>query len=201
MYVDRVQAHASMRASLPELAVGILPDLGGTSELYVRCLDAAGAGNTSSGLRAAFETIAFMRASDDAQSARSLHFLQAHDRVSEDLARLIDDAKARVLELAADYHARPHRRGIPVLGDGGYAALERTIDAAVAGGAAGEYDAVIARAIARVMTGGPGPARTVAHEDLLDLETQYFETLVFDLRTRARMKHVLEHGPRIHTSP
>ena len=34
MYADRVQAHADLRASLPEIAVGILPDLGGTSELY-----------------------------------------------------------------------------------------------------------------------------------------------------------------------
>lgn len=47
------------------------------------------------------------------------------------------------------------------------------------------------RAIARVMTGGPGEARTVSHETLLDLETEYFETLVFRPETRARMEHML----------
>jgi 3-hydroxyacyl-CoA dehydrogenase len=194
MYADRVQAHASMRASLPEAAVGILPDLGGTSELYVRCVDAAGPGNEAAGLQQAFQTIAFMRASNDAQNARSLRFLKDHDRISEDRSRLLDDAKAFVLELAGEYMPPSHRRGIPVLGDAGYRALEQAIHAAVSGSATTEYDAVIGCAIARVMTGGPGSARLVTHEELLDLETEYFETLVFDARTRARMEHMLEHG-------
>lgn len=194
MYADRVQAHASMRASLPEVAVGILPDLGGTSELYVRCLDAAGAGNEAAALREAFETIAFMRASADAEGARALRFLKAHDRITTDLSLLLGDAKARVLELAEGYAAPQQRTGIPVLGDAGYAALDRAIEAAAASGMASPYDAVVARAVARVLTGGPGAARTVTHAELLDLETAYFETLVFDPRTRARMEHMLEHG-------
>ena len=194
MYADRVQAHAQMRASLPEIAVGILPDLGGTSELYVRCIDAAGEGNEAAGLRDAFQTIVFMRSSKDAEDARALHFLKPHDAVAADQSRLLDDAKARVLELAPGYSAPAHRTGIPVLGDAGYEQLSAAIDAAVAGGAATVWDGEIARAIARIMTGGPGPARHVSHEELLDLETQYFETLVFDPRTRARMQHMLEHG-------
>lgn len=194
MYADRIQPHAGMRASLPELAVGILPDLGGTSELYARCIDAAGPGNEAGALREAFQTIAFMRASKNAENARTLHFLRTDDRISNDLSRLLDDAKARVLELAASYETPSHRRDIPVLGDAGYEALSQAVDLAVKSGSATEYDGVIARAIARVMTGGPGPARRVAHEELLELETRYFETLVFDPRTRERMEHMLEHG-------
>lgn len=194
MYADRVQAHADLRASLPEIAVGILPDLGGTSELYVRCIDAAGPGNEAAGLRDAFQTIAFMTASQDAEHARRLRFLKAHDRVTNDISRLLDDAKARVLELSPGYAAPPHRSGIPVLGDAGFQALCAAIDAAVSNGTATEYDGTIARAVARVMTGGPGPARAVSHEELLDLETEYFESLIFDPRTRARMLHMLEHG-------
>lgn len=194
MYADRVQAHAGMRASLPEIAVGILPDLGGTSELYVRCIDAAGAGNEAEGLREAFQTIVFMRSSKDAQDARSLKFLKAHDRISADLPSLISEAKSRVLELADGYAAPEHRKDILVLGDRGYEALDMAVEAASASGMATEYDAQVARAIARVMTGGPGPARKVSHQELLDLETQYFETLVFNDKTRARMEHMLEHG-------
>jgi 3-hydroxyacyl-CoA dehydrogenase len=194
MYADRVQAHAAMRAGLPEAAVGILPDLGGTSELYARCIDAAGPGNEAGALRQAFETIVFMRASKNAQEARTLHFLLPHDAITSELAQLLDDAKARVLDLATGYRAPRHRADIPVLGDAGYEALSRAIDAAVQSGIATEYDGTIARAVARVMTGGPGPARRVPHEELLDLETRYFETLVFDPRTRARMEHMLEHG-------
>ncbi|HET6896534.1 MAG TPA: enoyl-CoA hydratase/isomerase family protein [Candidatus Baltobacteraceae bacterium] len=194
MYADCVQAHASMRASLPEIAVGILPDLGGTSELYIRCVDAAGDGGQAAGLRKAFETIVFMRGSKDAEDARTLQFLKPHDRISSDAAALIGEAKARVLELADGYAPQHHRRDVAVLGDAGYDALDAAIAMAMASGMATEYDAQVARAIARVMTGGPGPARLVSHEELLDLETAYFETLVFNEQTRARMQHMLDHG-------
>lgn len=194
MYADRVQAHAGMRASLPEVAVGILPDLGGTSELYVRCLDTAGAGNEAAGLREAFQTIIFMRASKNAQDARNLHFLKPHDRITADLPSLIGEAKARVLELAAGYTPPGHRREISVLGEAGYQVLDQAIRMAEASGMATAYDAEVARAIARVMTGGPGPARRLSHEELLDLETVYFETLVFNNKTKERMQHMLEHG-------
>jgi 3-hydroxyacyl-CoA dehydrogenase len=194
MYAARVQAHAHVQMTLPEVAVGILPDLGGTSELYARCVDAAGSGNESTALREAFETVAFMRSSQNAVEARALHFLDPADRVTDDPARLLDDAKARVLELAANFQPRAHREAIPVLGDDAYDVLSTAINAAIQSGTATSYDGEIARAIARVMTGGPGPARVVKHEELLDLETQYFQTLVFDPRTRARMEHMLEHG-------
>lgn len=194
MYCDAVQAHTSMRANLPEIAVGILPDLGGTSELYARCLDDFGAGNEFEALRDAFRIITRMLGSTDAASARPLHFLRAGDRISDDRELLLDDAKARVLELAKNYQAPTHRRQILVLGDDAYAALDEEIGAAIRAGAASEYDATIARAIARIMTGGPGSRRTVVHEELLDLETQYFESLVFDPRTHARMEYMLAHG-------
>lgn len=194
MYADRVQAHSGMRASLPEIAVGILPDLGGTSELYVRCIDAAGEGNEAAGLREAFQTIVFMRSSKDAEDARNLHFLKPHDRITSELPALIGEAKARVLELAEEYAVQTHRRDIPVLGDAGYEGLDQAVAMAAASGMATEYDAHVARAIARVMTGGPGPARRVTHEELLDLETIYFETLVFNNKTKERMEYMLEHG-------
>lgn len=194
LYADRVLAHEDLRASLPEIAVGILPDLGGTSELYARCCEAAGAGNEAAALREAFQTIVFMRASANAQEARSLHFLQAHDRICAQRESLLTDAKAFVLELAAGYVPQEHRKGIRVLGDAGFAAIEKAVEMAVRSGAATAYDGEIALAVGRVMTGGPGRERLLAHEELLDLETQYFETLVFDSRTRARMEHLLEHG-------
>jgi 3-hydroxyacyl-CoA dehydrogenase len=194
MYADRVHAHESMRASLPEIAVGILPDLGGTSELYIRCIDAAGEGNEAAALREAFQTIVFMRASKSAEDARSLHFLKPQDRITPHLASLVGEAKAVVLELAGGYTAPAHRSAVPVLGDAGYEALSQAIQMATASGMATEYDGEVARAIARVMTGGPGPARLLSHEELLDLETEYFETLVFNNKTKERMEYMLEHG-------
>lgn len=194
LYADAVQAHEAMRARLPELLVGILPDLGGTSEIYARCMEAAQSGEQTRALERAFRTVVFMRASHDEASARALHFLREGDRVSSEREALLDDAKRRVLELAREAKTPQHRRAIRVLGDEGFAVLTQSIDAAVEAGAATPYDGEIARAVARVMTGGPGPARTLDHEALLDLETTYFERLAYDPRTRARMEHMLEHG-------
>ncbi len=194
MYADRMQPHISMQARLPEVAVGILPDLGGTSELYIRCIDAAGRGHEARGLQQAFETIIFMKSSVDAEDARRYHFLKEHDRISQDRSLLLNDAKARVLESAEHYVTPALRTDVPVLGDEGFAAIDRAIGMAVAARIASEYDANIARAIARVMTGGPGPARIATHQELLDLETEYFQTLVFNPKTRERMEHMLATG-------
>jgi 3-hydroxyacyl-CoA dehydrogenase len=194
MYARGVQAGANMRASLPEIAVGILPDLGGTSELYARCVEAAGEGNEAAALREAFATIVFMKSSGNAQEARALKFLRDGDRVTEDVDQLLDEAKRLALELAQGFVPATHRKSIPVLGDDGFAMLDQAIENATAGGMATTYDADVARAIARVMTGGPGPARLISHEQMHDLETSYFETLIFNEKTRARMEHMLEHG-------
>ena len=194
MYCDRMQPYSDMQARLPEVAVGILPDLGGTSEVYLRCIDAAGPGNEAKALRQAFETVIFMKGSKDAEDARTLLFLKPHDRISADKTMLIDDAKARVLELAADYTPQPLRDAVPVLGDVGYAALDQAVSMGVNAGMASEHDAKVARAIARIMTGGEGPARSASHQELLDLETQYFETLIWEAKTHERMQHMLETG-------
>lgn len=194
MYADAVQARADMRAGLPELAVGILPDLGGTSELYARCVDAHGNGNEMHALIEAFETIAFMKFSSDAESARGLRFLRAQDAITADGDRLVADAKARALGLAQTYTAPQHRRAIRLLGDEGYAAIDARVESLAGAGRLTEYDGRIARAIGRVMTGSPGQARMATHEELLDAETDWFESLVFEPQTRARMEHMLEHG-------
>ncbi|MDP9018372.1 MAG: enoyl-CoA hydratase/isomerase family protein [Candidatus Eremiobacteraeota bacterium] len=194
LYCDRMQPYADMVAMLPEAAVGILPDLGGTSEMYIRCIDTAGAGKEAAGLRQAFETVIFMKRSKDAEDARSLQFLKPHDQISKDKEMLLNDAKARVLELADGYAAAQPRVGIPVLGDAGCKALDQAIVMGIAAGMATEYDGEVARAIARVMTGAPGPARMVSHAALHDFETTCFETLIWNPKTRERMQHMLETG-------
>ena len=194
MYCDRIQAHEEIRAFLPEAAVGILPDLGGTTELYARAVEHFGVERPDLALRHAFETIVFAKRSSDAKSARDLLFLGPLDRVTRDLALLIADAKARVLALASDYVAPQQRAAIPVLGEMGFGAVDAQISARVASGEASEHDARIARAIATILTGGGGPPRNVSQDEMLDLETEGFESLIFTPLTRARMEHMLATG-------
>ncbi|MDQ2680782.1 MAG: enoyl-CoA hydratase/isomerase family protein [Candidatus Eremiobacteraeota bacterium] len=194
MYADRVVASEDLRAGLPEMAVGILPDLGGTSELYLRALDDAGPGNEEQALRRAFEIIGMNKSSKNAAHARKLLFLRSADIVLEDRAILLSRAKAEVLALAPEYRAPQPRADIPVLGDRGFAELEQGILAAVGADMITAYDGEIARALGRVMTGGPGHPRKLSHLELLDLETHYFETLIWNPKTRDRMTHMLAHG-------
>jgi len=194
MYCDRVQAHDALVAFLPEAAVGILPDLGGTSELYARSVEHFGAARLDLALRHAFETIVFGKRSANAAGARELLFLGQLDRVSRDLDALIPDAKARALALAHDYVAPEPRASIPVLGEMGFRAVDAHIRESLQNGTASEHDARIARGIATVMTGGGGPPRTISQEEMLDLETDWFESLVFTAKTRERMEHLLQTG-------
>jgi len=194
MYCDRVQAHEELRAFLPEAAVGILPDLGGTTELYARAIDHFGVERPDLALRHAFETIVFAKRSSDAETARGLLFLGPLDRVTRDVTLLIADAKARALALTNDYVAPEQRAAIPVLGEMGFGAVDAQISARVANGEASEHDARIARAIATILTGGGGPPRNISQNEMLDLETEWFESLIFTPQTRERMEHMLATG-------
>ncbi|HZZ66506.1 MAG TPA: enoyl-CoA hydratase/isomerase family protein [Candidatus Baltobacteraceae bacterium] len=194
MFASGVQAHTGLRAVLPEIAVGILPDLGGTSELYARSLEQAGEEHAVQALRDAFGTIVYMRGSADAEHARRLNFLLPADRVTNDADALVAHAKAYALELADRFLPRGHRESILVLGDDGFAQLASDIDVALASEALSPHDAQVARAIARVMTGAPGRRRHVRHEELLDGETREFQLLVGKPQTAARMRHMLQHG-------
>jgi 3-hydroxyacyl-CoA dehydrogenase len=58
-----------------------------------------------------------------------------------------------------------------------------------------EYDAVVALKLAHVLCGGKltGPA-TVSEQYLLDLEREAFLSLCGEVRTQARIEHMLERG-------
>jgi len=145
-------------------------------------------------LRHAFETIVFAKRSSDAETARGLLFLGLLDRVTRDVTLLIADAKARALALTNDYVAPEQRAAIPVLGEMGFGAVDAQISARVANGEASEHDARIARAIATILTGGGGPPRNISQNEMLDLETEWFESLIFTPQTRERMEHMLATG-------
>ncbi len=198
MYCDRIQAHEGIVAFLPEAAVGILPDLGGTSELYARSVEHFGSERLDKALRHAFETIVFAKRSSDATSAKELLFLDPLDRISQEKTLLIADAKARALALAHDYVAPEQRKAVPVLGEMGYRAVDAVIRAQVESGMASEHDARIARAIATIMTGGGGAPRSIPQTEMLDLETEWFESLIFTPQTRERMEHMLATGEPLH---
>ena len=80
-------------------------------------------------------------------------------------------------------------------GDGIRAALTLGVHLAWRGGRISDHDALIGRALARILAGGDVPhATTVTEQHLLDLEREAFLSLCGEAKTQERMAHTLKTG-------
>jgi 3-hydroxyacyl-CoA dehydrogenase len=196
LHSDRVQAHSELVMGFPEVGVGILPAAGGTKELLWRFseeLRPYEEADPFEAVKRAFRLIAMATTSSSALEARRLGFLREQDRISMNRDRLLADAKARVLELAAGYTA-PLRRSIRVLGREALGNLHYAVWAMREAGYISEHDATIGKQIAYVLAGGDGPPREASEQDILDLEREALLFLLGTPQTRERMAHMLATG-------
>jgi 3-hydroxyacyl-CoA dehydrogenase len=198
MHGDRAQASAESYMGLVEVGVGLLPAGGGTKELLARAMDHAPKAplDLLPFVQPVFETIAFAKVSTSAAQARQLGYLRDVDGVTMNRERLMADAKAVALVRAADGYRPPQpRRAIPVGGDTVFAALKLGVHLAWRAGRISDHDAVIGRAVARVLAGGSLPHQTtVGEEHLLDLEREAFLRLCGERKTLERIQHTLKTG-------
>jgi 3-hydroxyacyl-CoA dehydrogenase len=198
LHADRVQAAAESYIGLVEVGVGLIPGGGGTKEMLARAVDGVPPGNVDllPFVQRVFETIGFAKVSTSAAGARALGFLDDADRVTMNRERLMADAKAYALERAGEGYQRPApRAAIPVGGESVLAALKLGIHLAWRGGRISDHDAVVGRALAKVLAGGPLPHQTnVSEQYLLDLEREAFLTLCGERKTLERIQHTLKTG-------
>ena len=198
LQADRVQAAAESYIGLVEVGVGLIPAGGGSTEMLARFT--AQAPDQQADLlpfvQRAFETIGFAKVSTSAADAEPLGFLRDGDAVSMNRDRLIADAKALALERVREgYHPPARRTSIPVGGDSVFAALKLGVHLAWRAGRIGDHDAVIGRALAKVLAGGSLPHRTTVPEQyLLDLEREAFLKLCGERKTLERIQHTLKTG-------
>jgi 3-hydroxyacyl-CoA dehydrogenase len=142
-----------------------------------------------------FETIGFAKVSTSAADARRLGFLDEADRVTMNRERLLADAKDYALERVREGYQRPAPRDILVGGDGVMAALKLGVHLAWRAGRISDHDAVVGRALARVLAGGSLPHQTMVSEQyLLDLEREAFLKLCGERKTLERIQHTLKTG-------
>ncbi len=197
LHADRVQAAAETYMGQVEVGVGLIPAGCGTKELTVRAIDATAAGTDPlPQLQRAFETIGFGKVSTSAADAKRLGLLRDVDGVTMNRDRLMGDAKAAVLDRVRDgYRAPVPRTAIPVGGEDTRAALNLGIHLAWRGGRISDHDALIARKLAWIMTGGDLPhPTTVGEQYLLNLEREAFLSLCGEPRTLERIRHTLKTG-------
>jgi 3-hydroxyacyl-CoA dehydrogenase len=197
LHGDRVQAAAESYMGQVEVGVGLIPAGCGTKELTMRAIDATVRGTDPlPRLQKAFELIGFGTVSTSAADARRLGLLREVDGITMNRERLMADAKSTALGRVRDgYQAPPRRMSIQVGGEDQRAALDLGIHLAWRGGRISDHDALIARKIARIMTGGDLPHPTsVSEQYLLDLEREAFLSLCGERATLERIGHTLKTG-------
>jgi 3-hydroxyacyl-CoA dehydrogenase len=196
LHGDRVQAASETYIGLVEVSVGVIPAGGGTKEMLARATHASATTGEHPLLPAqyVFETIALAKVSTSAANARQLGYLRERDDVSMNRDRVMADAKALALDRARGYQ-RPTPQPIRVGGETVEAALKLGVHLAWRGGRITDHDAVIGRALARVVSGGSLPhATSVSEGYLLDLEREAFLKLCGEPKTLDRIQHTLKTG-------
>ncbi len=192
---DAVQAHAETYAGLVEVGVGLIPGGVGNVNMLWRALEGVPDGTDVDALpfvSRTFQNIAMARVSGSAAEAQEFGYFRHRDGISFDKARLLTEAKARVLGLADSGYHPPPRRSYRLPGESGIATLEMMIDTLVAGGYASEHDALIARKLAVVLCGGPsGQTHEVTEEEMLALEREAFVSVAGEAKSIERMQHML----------
>ncbi|MEQ9216602.1 MAG: 3-hydroxyacyl-CoA dehydrogenase NAD-binding domain-containing protein [Cyclobacteriaceae bacterium] len=197
LHCDAIQAHAETYIGLVEFGVGLIPGGGGTKELTLRASDSYMPGDPElNRLQEYFMNIATAKVATSAEEARELFILRPSDRITLNRARLLADAKDRVIELSdAGYTQPTMREDIKVQGRTGMAMFEAGITAMLYGNYVSEHDAKIARKLSYVMNGGDltSPAN-VSEQYLLDLEREAFLSLCGEQKTQERIQSILFKG-------
>jgi 3-hydroxyacyl-CoA dehydrogenase len=193
-----VVASSETYMGLVEVGVGLIPGGGGSKELYIKQLKQFPEGvefDLQSLANRVFETVAMAKVSTSAQEAFENGFLNHDDRKVFNADHLIYEAKQRVLELYEAGYSAPIREKVPVVGESGYATLLAGANSMYYSGYISEHDLTIAKKLAYVIAGGKVPFGTLVDEEyLLNIEREAFLSLISEMKSQARMQHMLVKG-------
>ncbi|MFZ0131567.1 MAG: 3-hydroxyacyl-CoA dehydrogenase NAD-binding domain-containing protein [Desulfobacterales bacterium] len=197
--VDRIVAHAELYMGLVEIGVGLLPAGGGCLNLWRRTIETIPAAVTEVDLGRffipVFMNIAMAKVSTSAADARANGFLGVRDRIVFNRDYLVGEAKKEVLKMVDEGYAPPVRRKIKVFGESAQGMIAAEIYNMHKGGFISDYDALLARRIAFVISGGEVRANGELDEEaILTLERRTFMDLLRQEKTVARIDHMLKTG-------
>jgi 3-hydroxyacyl-CoA dehydrogenase len=190
-----VQAAAETYAGLVEVGVGLIPGGGGNLNLLWQALASVPEGTSNdpyAPVTQVFKNVALARVATSAEEAQALGYFRREAGVSFDRARLLADAKARVIGIAESGYHPPPPRAYVLPGESGIATLTMMVDTLVAAGQATLHDAKIATKLAEVLCGGiGGSAREVTESEMLELELEAFVSLCGEPKSQERMQYML----------
>ncbi len=190
-----VVAHAELYMGLVEVGVGLVPAGGGCKEMVRRLVNPLarrGSDDVLAGLQKAFETIATAKVSGSAKEAKALGSLAETDKIVMNRAHLLGEAKALALVLSETYQPQKPEP-VYAAGRDAYAALLLGVAGYQEAGYASEHDALIARKLAYILTGGAlSEPQWVDQQFLLNLEREAFLSLIMETKTQERIMHMLQ---------
>ena len=108
---------------------------------------------------------------------------------------LLWNAKQQVMKLSDGYQA-PEPETFKLPGVSGRLVIEGSVKGLVKTGKISDHDALIAKKLAYVLTGGKegGPFKPVSEQYLLDIEREAFVSLCGEPKTIARVEFMLKKG-------
>jgi 3-hydroxyacyl-CoA dehydrogenase len=202
LHATRIHAAAEAYMGLVETGVGLIPGGGGTKEMMIRANERAEGEEDLDlfhALKPVFENIAMAKVSTSGEEARELGYLRRADLVAMNQDRLVADAKQTALGLVrAEWRQTapaPTEPSIRVLGEEFSAAAKLAVHMMLRGEYISEYDALVARKLAHVLSGGAlTSAQLVSEQYVLDLEREAFVSLCGERKTQERIAHTLKTG-------
>jgi 3-hydroxyacyl-CoA dehydrogenase len=198
LHADHVQMHAETYMGLVEFGVGVIPGGGGTKEFALRAADDMKDDQIAQNyLKERFLTIGTAKVSTSAQEAIELGYIEEEKAaITMNRARLLADAKAKALELAAAGYTKPvQRKDIKVLGNQGLGIVYAGANSMYSGNFISEHDKKISEKLGYVMCGGDLSAPTeVSEQYLLDLEREAFLQLCTERKTLERIQSIITKG-------
>jgi 3-hydroxyacyl-CoA dehydrogenase len=198
MHGSRVVAAAETYIGLVELGAGVIPAGGGTKETMRRIINPPmriqGA-EVLPFLQRAFEQIGQAKVATSAEEARQFSIFGPADRVVMNRDHLLSEAKKEVLHMAASGYAPPVPQQIYAAGRDALGAVRVGAWMFKEGKYITEFEGVIARKLANVLTGGDLSRPTwVSEQYILDLEREAFLSLCGEEKTQQRMWNLLNTG-------
>lgn len=180
--------------------MGVIPAGGGTTELAVRALEAAGSKGYEACVNAvkeAVERIAAATMSENAENAKELGFIRSTDKTITDLPTLVYEAKKACMEICKGFKPFVPRK-YKTLGPKAYETIKASLTGMRETGRISPYDEVLGGRIAFIMTGGDLPSGTeVSEQHFLDLEREEYVKACQDKRTYERITSLLNNGVKL----
>ena len=142
-----------------------------------------------------FETIGLAKVSKSAMEAKDLLFITGDHGITMNRKRLLADAKKLALKLSNNYIPPSKNEEINLPGPSAKTAIELATGDLARLGKISNYDLVVTRELANILSGGDTDfTEKVSENDLLKLELKSIARLIKNHPTLDRIEHMLKTG-------